>query len=162
MFESIREPLQERWISLSKRDQQAAIALTVATLLAIVIFGVISPMMSATENSQRELNNAQNVYNELKSLAPNALSATGGAQSFDANAINSEVRRQAARYGVVIQRFEPSGSDLKVWVEDARYPNVIQWLGGLESIGVTHSELALDNRPQPGFVNVRVTFTVGN
>jgi len=76
------------------------------------------------------------------------------------NSINSEVRRQAARYGVEIQRFEPDGEHLKVWLDDARYPSVIQWLGGLEALGISHLELTMENRSKPGFVSVRVTFGV--
>lgn len=162
MFDAIREPLSERWLALTKRDQQAVIALSISSIVAVVVFGILLPISGASSKAEQDLKNAQSVYQELLSLAPSALAESGGGQAFNANAINSEVRRQAARYGVVIQRFEPSGSDIKVWVEDARYPNVVQWIGGLESIGVTHSELAMDNRPKPGFVNARVTFTVGN
>lgn len=161
MFDSILSPIQEKWLTLSKRDQQASIALIVAMVIALVVFGVILPLQSSKTDTLQRLSAAQNTYTELVTLAPSAMANSSGTQSFDVNSINSEVRRQAARYGLELQRFEPDGERLKVWLEDARYPSVIQWLGGLEMMGITQTELTLDNRPKPGFVNVRVTFSVG-
>lgn len=162
MFDSILDPWKERWQSLSRRDRQAALLLAVSVTVSIVIFGIVMPIHTTSQTLERELAAATNTYDELVSLAPKAMgnqTAAGG--ELNVNSINSEVRRQAARYGVEVQRFEPDQDRLKVWLEDARYPSVIQWLGGLETIGITHVELTLDDRPNPGLVNVRVTFAVG-
>jgi general secretion pathway protein M len=160
MFESALEPLKQKWISFSKRDQNAIILLTIALILSILMFGIISPVNNAKSSAMAELANAKKTYNELVSLAPSAMSASQGTGSLDASSINSEVRRQAARNGIAVQRFEPDGENLKVWLEDSRYPSVIQWLGSLESTGITHLDLTIEDRPKPGFVSVRVTFGV--
>ncbi len=150
------DPLVEKWSALSQRDQYAAIALSIALLLSIVIFGIIGPIANLKATAQQKNASATTVLNELTLLAPQAMAAgksTGQAK----NSLNSDVRRQAARNGVEIQRFEPDGNFLKVWLEDIRYPAVIQWLGALESVGVGHYELAIEDRPNPGLVSVRVT-----
>ncbi|EAR09726.1 type II secretion system protein GspM [Reinekea blandensis] len=161
MFETYLEPLREKWLSLSRRDQQAARLLGISLLIAIIVFGLIVPLASWRQDLQRELANAQQTLQELTALAPQAMAVTGGATELNPSIMNSEIRRQAARYGIEIQRFEPDGELLRVWLDDARYPSVVQWLGGLENMGIGHTELALDDRPNPGFVNVRVTFGVG-
>ena len=161
MFESILEPTREKWLALSKRDQNALMVLSIALSFSVVIFGVIFPVINNQAKLQSEFDNAQSVYTELLSLAPSALASNGTTQNFDASSINTEVRRQAARYGLEIQRFEPDGALFKVWLEDARYPSVVQWLGGLETIGISHREITMEDRPKPGFVSVRVTFGVG-
>lgn len=162
MFEALLEPMKEKWQSLSRRDRQAAMLLILAITASVAIFAIIMPIQSTSRSIERELETVTGIYEELTSLAPRAMGNQSSGTELNVNSINSEVRRQAARYGVEIQRFEPDQDRLKVWLEDARYPSVIQWLGGLETIGITHIELTLDDRPNPGLVNVRVTFAVGS
>jgi type II secretory pathway component PulM len=162
MFENLFEPLRNKWATYSQRDQRSLSALMVALVLAILIFGITLPVLKANKQLHNELENAQDVYNELLSLAPLALINSSEDSTFDTSSLNSEVRRQAARFGVDIQRFEPDGNSLKVWLEDVRYPAVIQWLGGLTSRGIGHSELTLEDRPKAGFVSVRVTLGARN
>ncbi len=160
MFDSLLEPIREKWMTLGKRDQNSVLALAVALVLAIVVFGIITPIRQSGLSLRTDLDSAQQVYNELVTLAPQAMATGGSTNTFNASSINTEVRRQAARYGIEIQRFEPDGDFLKVWLDEARYPSVVQWLGGLETIGIGHTELTMEDRPKPGFVSVRVTFGV--
>ena len=157
MFENLFEPLRLKWAAYSRRDQRSLLALMVALLLAILIFGITLPVLKANKQLNKDLENAQGVYRELLSLAPQALGNSREDPTFDTGSLNSEVRRQAARFGVDIQRFEPDGTLLKVWLEDVRYPAVIQWLGGLTALGIGHTELTLEDGPKSGFVSVRVT-----
>lgn len=152
----------ERWAVLGARDRASLMLLGAALAIAVLLFGVIGPLSLWQQRAAAALASAQAVHQEIRSLAPVALALGGAPQSFDANRLNSEVRRQAARYGLVIQRFEPDGQGLKVWLENARYPNTVQWLGALESVGIGHIELALDKRPLPGLVNVRVIFKISS
>lgn len=154
------ENLNEKWSSLTKRDQQASLLLAISLVLAIIIFALIVPINTARADADKALLSAQKTYNELVALAPKAMAAKQGVTQVDANSINSEVRRQAARFGLEVQRFEPEGQNLKVWLEDSRYPSVVNWLGSLENAGIKSSELTLEDRPKSGFVSVRATFTV--
>jgi len=160
MFDNILDPVKVKWATLSQRDQKAMLILSVALAASIIVFGIAMPIASKSNQVNAELSSAQDIYNDLVSLAPKALASGSSSANLNTNSINSEVRRQAARYGVEIQRFEPDGEHLKVWLDDARYPSVIQWLGGLEALGISHLELTMENRSKPGFVSVRVTFGV--
>lgn len=160
MFDAYLEPLREKWLSLSQRDQMAARLLGVFIVIGAVIFGVIMPIYNVHTDLESELTRAEDVLTELTALAPRAMTASGTVAELNAGAMNSEIRRQAARNGIELQRFEPDGDFLRVWLEDARYPSVVQWLGSLETMGITHTELTMDDRPQPGMVNVRVTFGI--
>ena len=162
MFETLLEPLRLKWAAYSRRDQQSLAALIVALVLAVLIFGISLPVLNKNQELNTDLQNAQRVYSELLNLAPMALNNSSATPSFEASAVNSEVRRQAARFGVEIQRFEPDGALLKVWLEDVRYPAVIQWLGGLTALGIGHTELTLEDRPKSGFVSIRVTLGASN
>lgn len=160
----LKAQIQETWISLSPRDRKAAALLAASLTIAIVIFGLILPLSSTVESSRSELVRAEETLRSLSSLAPDALalSRQGLSDSVDSSVdINTEVRRQAARYGVTLQRFEPDSDRLKVWLEDVRYPAVVQWIGSLEAQGISAVELTLEDRPNPGLVNARVTFGAG-
>jgi general secretion pathway protein M len=158
MFESTLEPVKQKWISLSKRDQNAVTLLVIALGISVLVFGIITPINNALSSAKSDLNSAKTTYDEVVLLAPAAMSVNQGGPALDSSSLNSEVRRQAARNGIAVQRLEPDGDNLKVWLEDSRYPSVIQWLGSLESMGVSHLDLTMEDRPKPGFVSVRVTF----
>ncbi|MEJ2063254.1 MAG: type II secretion system protein M [Reinekea sp.] len=155
---AVFEPLIERWMGLSRRDQQVAVGLSVALVVAIVVFGLIVPIAKKKADAEQNYDSASSVLNELVSLAPQAMATGNSSGPKNPNSLNSDIRRLAARNGVEIQRFEPDGDFLKVWLEDVRYPSVVQWLGALEATGIEHLELTMEDRPKPGFVSVRVTF----
>ncbi|TCS42535.1 type II secretion system protein GspM [Reinekea marinisedimentorum] len=157
MFESLMSPLTEKWNSLAHRDQAALKILITSLLLAFFIFGLIVPTLNGKQQKIAELASAKETYQQLVELAPLALANSSSAPAASVNDLNSIVRRQAARNGFEIQRFEPSGDSLKVWLEDVRYRSVVLWLGALQQSGVFHSELTMEDRANAGFVSVRVT-----
>lgn len=162
MFDTMTSKFNDQWMLLSDRDKKAAVLLAISLSLAIVIFLVILPVMRYQMNAQESLTKAETTFNELVAIAPQALANSQSGPAFSASSLNSEIRRQAVRNGLTIQRFEPDGNNLKVWLEEARYPSVVKWLAGLESMGITHAELALEGRNKPGFVSVRTTFSLPN
>lgn len=157
MFESFLSPLTEKWNSLTSRDQAALKILIASLLVAFIIFGLILPTLNARQQKLSELSSAKETYQQLVELAPVALANNSSGPAGAVNDLNSVVRRQAARNGFEIQRFEPSGDSLKVWLEDVRYRSVVLWLGALQQSGVFHSELTMEDRADAGFVSVRVT-----
>lgn len=160
MLSSLFSGFTEQWEKLSARDQLAMKCLAAAVAVSVLFFGIFLPIRNAHSGALAALNQAETVYDELLILAPQALGNSSSVSAVDPASINSEVRRQAARFGVTIQRFEPDGDRLQIWVEEVRYPAVIQWLGSLEDSGIIHAELTLEDTSNPGFVSARVTFTV--
>ncbi|MFQ3230683.1 type II secretion system protein GspM [Reinekea sp.] len=162
MFEAITSKFNDQWMQLSDRDKKAAVLLAASLSLSIVIFLVILPIKKYQNDAQDALSRAEATFNELVAIAPQALANNQSGPAFSTSSLNSEIRRQAVRNGLTIQRFEPDGNNLKVWLEEARYPSVVKWLAGLESMGISHAELSLESRNKPGFVTVRATFSLPN
>jgi len=161
MFNTALEPMQAKWQELSSRDQNSTILLMVALALTFIIFVVILPLKNTQRDNYTNLANANKVYSEILTLAPKALSQQSTKNpNLNVGSLNSEIRRQAARQGIVIQRFEPDGQRLKVWIEEARYPAIVKWLGALQESSIQHTELTMEDRPKPGLVSVRVTFEI--
>jgi general secretion pathway protein M len=158
MFDSIISPLSEKWNSYSERDQGALKLLIGAMIVMLIVFGLIVPTIKSKQQNQAELAAAKETFQQLVELAPLALANNSSTSTGSSvNDLNGAARRQAARNGFEIQRFEPSGDSLKIWLEDVRYKSVVLWLGALQESGIYHSELAMEDRSNPGFVSVRVT-----
>jgi general secretion pathway protein M len=158
VFENIATKVSEQWLTLSEKDKKAAILLMISTLLAIIVFGVIQPIRSYQANAVDSLAKSQETYQSLVEIAPQALANNSDSPTFSTSSLNSEIRRQAVRNGITIQRFEPDGDNFKVWLDEARYPAMVKWLSSLEAMGIAHIELTLESKNKPGFVSVRVTF----
>lgn len=162
MITRLLEPMTSAYQQLSERDQRAMLLLVPSAFAALLLFVVVFPLLNQQKNAKAELEQVQSTYNELLTLAPLAMSDSVAAISVNSDSINALVRREAARSGIAIQRFEPNGETLRVWLEDVTYTSVVPWLGALEQLGIIHTELSLEKRAQGGLVNVRATFSTSN
>lgn len=162
MFENLTSKLTDQWTQLSDRDKKSAIFLAISLMLAVTIFLVIVPVKQYQSNALDALANAEATYQELVNIAPQALANNQTGPAFSTSSLNSEIRRQAVRNGLTIQRFEPDGDNLKIWIDEARYPSIVKWLAGLEAMGISHLELTLENKDKLGFVSARATFGLPN
>lgn len=153
-IEQTLQPLAVRWRQLGAREQLALRWLGVVVGVLAVWLLLIRPVYSWRQNAQQELDAARSTYQTLLQKAPLALSA-GQTNTVDSpDSLNTELRRQANRFGLTIQGFEPDGDLLRVRLDDARYSQVIQWLAALQGQGVVVDQLTLSGRDRPGRVQV--------
>ncbi|GGX52045.1 type II secretion system protein GspM [Saccharospirillum salsuginis] len=155
---SLFQPLIDRVNGLPQRDRRALIVLVISTALLLVWFALIQPVRQWQASANSELEAARDTYQELVAKAPEAMA--GGAQNGggDTASLNTELRRQANRFGLSIQSFEPDGDLLRVRIDEAQYGPVVQWLAALESAGVSTDQVTLEARSEPGLISVRASF----
>ena len=155
---SLFQPLIDRVNGLPQRDRRALIVLVIGTALLLVWFALIQPVHQWRIEANSELEAARDTYQELVAKAPKAM--TGGSRNGagDTASLNTELRRQANRFGLSIQSFEPDGDLLRVRIDEARYGPVVQWLAALESAGVSTGQVTLEARSKPGLISVRASF----
>lgn len=156
---SVFQPVSDRWEGLPTRDRRALSVLLVAGALLLIWFGVINPVRSWRAESAAQLEAAQATYQTLISKAPQAMAAgSNGAASSNPASLNTEMRRQANRFGLAIQSFEPDGNLLRVRIDKARYANVVRWLAALEAQGIVTEQMNMSARDQSGLVSVQASF----
>ncbi|MFG1496453.1 type II secretion system protein M [Saccharospirillum sp. HFRX-1] len=148
------QPLNGRWQQLGQREQQALRLLAVVVGLLAVWLLLIQPLQQWRQQASQELANAQSTYQQLLQKAPQALASGASTANTPSDSLNTELRRQANRFGLSIQGFEPDGDLLRVRLDDARYSQVIQWLAALQAQGVMVDQLTLNGRDRPGRVQV--------
>lgn len=152
------QPQIDRWNSLPQRDQRALTVLSISVVLLLVWFGLIQPLHQWRTEAGAELDAAEETYRELIAKAPEAMPSGASSSGGQAASMNTELRRQANRFGLSIQSFEPDGDLLRVRIEEARYGPVVQWLAALEDVGITTDQLTLEARNDPGLIDVRASF----
>lgn len=148
------QPLNGRWQQLGQREQQALRLLAVVVGLLALWLLLIQPIQQWRQQASQELANAQSTYQQLLQKAPQALASGAATTNVSSDSLNTELRRQANRFGLSIQGFEPDGDLLRVRLDDARYSQVIQWLAALQAQGVMVDQLTLNGRDRPGRVQV--------
>lgn len=155
---AVFQPLADRWEGLPTRDRRALAALLVTGSLLLAWFGVITPVSQMRADSAAELDAAQDTYQTLVNKAPKAMASGSNAGASSTASLNTELRRQANRFGLAIQSFEPDGNLLRVRIDDTRYSSIVRWLGALEAEGIVTEQLSMDARSDPGKVSVRASF----
>lgn len=153
-LENWLNPLNARWQQLGRREQLALRILAVLVTLLAVWLVLIQPIRQWRLDAQQQLNSAQATYQSLLQKAPQAMSSGLVVANTSSDSLNTELRRQANRFGLTIQGFEPDGNLLRVRLDDARYSQVVQWLAALQAQGVVIDQLTLNGRDQPGRVQV--------
>ncbi|WP_108127135.1 type II secretion system protein GspM [Saccharospirillum mangrovi] len=154
LIETWLGPLNARWQQLGQREQLALRVLAMVVALLAFWLLLIQPIRHWQQNADQQLSNAQATYQSLLQKAPQAMSSGLVAANPSSDSLNTELRRQANRFGLTIQGFEPDGDLLRVRLDDARYSQVVQWLAALQAQGVTVDQLTLNGRDQPGRVQV--------
>lgn len=152
------QPLIDRWNNMPQRDRRALAVLLVSSALLLLWFALISPLNSWQAESKNELAAARETFQTLTSHAPEAIAAGSGNRVTNTASLNTELRRQANRFGLSIQSFEPDGDLLRVRIDEARYGPVVRWLAAMESAGVITDQLTLEARNKPGLISVRASF----
>ncbi len=153
------QPLIDRWSAMPQRDRRALAALIISVALLLLWFGLLQPLYNWQAESENELESARDTFQSLVSQAPQAMAAGSSGNTVNSTAsLNTELRRQANRFGLSIQSFEPDGDLLRVRIDEARYGPVVRWLAAMESAGVVTDQLTLEARSKPGLISVRASF----
>jgi general secretion pathway protein M len=107
-------------------------------------------------------------YEELNDLvawihakAPAVSGKRGGTKKLPrGQSLRAVIARDAQRANIVIQRTEPKGEDLRVWVNEANFESLMAWLVALQNrFGVETLDAAIEYKPsQKGMVKATLVF----
>ena len=76
------------------------------------------------------------------------------ARSFNGS-LPQAVNQTASRVRIAIARMQPQGEELKVWVDEAPFNDVLSWLQALENMGVKIIDVDVAQADAPGHIKVR-------
>jgi general secretion pathway protein M len=150
---------------LPSRDQLALKVLAVVMIILFLYFGLWQPAYQFKQNAEIELQQQKDLL-ALVMENKAALKEMSGSGSTSVPAMNSQqlvsaVTNLARQAGVLLKRFEPSGErEIKVWVEDASFDKMMNWLNTLhKTLNVKVEQISLEKTDAPGLVSARLTLS---
>jgi len=153
-----------RWEDLQFREKIAVVGGAIALTLAL-LYLLMQPLLSKRARLRDEVASRQADLVWMQNSAAEIIRSGGTAQKLAATSplklIDQTVR--ANNLAGQLKRLEPgTGSEIKVWMEDVVYVDLIHWLRQLTSEGqITIASLTVEKSGAPGLVNARLTFTGG-
>jgi general secretion pathway protein M len=162
--------LQMQYLLLLPRDQKALQWLGIALLTGFLYFALWLPATRYHDHAQTSRLSAAELLTWMNSNSA-SISTLAGASRVDAGAdtaINKPVdsralmglvTRSAQEFGLVLQRFEPSGDDsVRIWMDNVPFSDVASWLETLSvENGVLINQAALEKTAEEGKVTARLT-----
>ena len=90
----------------------------------------------------------------VKSRAIQLRAANGVSTGFNGS-LAQAANQTAANANIPIARMQPQGEELQVWVDQAPFNGVLDWLQSLEDMGISILDLDIAEADAPGQVKIR-------
>lgn len=159
--------LKERWAQLQERERRVLLGGAVALVLLGGYALVWDPWMQAVSRLEQDVAEQrvllgwmkQSVH-EVQMLRGNRPGGAPAAGQSLLTLIDGSARAQGL--GTAMQRVEPEGNGVRVWLEKAPFDEVMRWLDRLGDRGVRVTSFATERvAGQSGVVNVRLVLEGG-
>lgn len=150
------QQLRTWWQKLNDRERQL---LTVAAPVAIIggfYWLIWQPINLAVDNAERALKAEQVKLADIKRDANRYLSLKqSGGQVSAAGSVSQIVTQSAKQYGLGIERMQPQGQKLQVWLTESSFDALVNWLAYLSQQGIRVEAVDLSATDTAGKVEVR-------
>jgi general secretion pathway protein M len=80
--------------------------------------------------------------------------SSGGKRTFSGS-LPQAVNRTTAQHDIAISRMQPQGDELQVWVDQAPFNSVLEWLKAMENMGVIILQADIAEADAPGYIKIR-------
>lgn len=136
---------------LSPRDRVVVIMLAIFVVLSLMSLGALNLHRSA-EKAKQQASQEKELLAWLQASTP----LLNGAGSNNGMSVLDTVSASAGGSGINMQRFEPDGDSVRVWLEGADFAKVASWLNNLTQQGVKAQEVHFEQDSKG--LNVRLVF----
>ena len=157
-------PLRARFEALQPREQVLVAVGGLVAALALVYLLLWQPFALSRDHRAAELARARALAAEIEQIGALAQQshANGGGLVVGPGVSLLSAVDQASKDGVLgkpLSRVNPDGDNqVRVWVEDAQFDNVVRWMDDLQNrYGVHIDNVAVERRSTAGTVNARMT-----
>ncbi|WP_432455692.1 type II secretion system protein GspM [Agarivorans sp. QJM3NY_29] len=149
--------MKQWWQSLNKREQNLVMLASILCFVAVLYWGVWSPVAQANQAAKQRLATQQQTL--LWAQQQGAVILANGHTQANAGTIkvNQAVSSSARQQRISISRIQPKGdSEVEVWIENVPFNQLLGWLNMLsQRYGVVVESIDLDEGKQAGTVGVR-------
>lgn len=149
------EQFKAWWESITQREQQLVMVSAVVLGVAILYWGIWSPLTSQLTDSQRQLQRAESTLNWTKDKAT-VLLASGVVKPLAGGGNLTQIINSSARkYGITFSRVVNKKGKIEVWITNVEFKRFIQWLTNLSNKqGVSVLNVDLSKAENAGYIKV--------
>ena len=149
--------LLERYKALTEREQKLVILSGVFIVIALFYFAIWSPLNNALAQQQKLLDNQQSLLVWVKDSAARAqqLRRVSGSEKNFSGSLPQAVNRTTAKHEIAISRMQPQNDELQIWVDQAPFNDVLEWLKSMENMGVVILQADITTADAEGFIKIR-------
>lgn len=160
-FQDARVRQVQDWYQAQSARDQLIVRMLVGLLIMAVIFSIfVAPLIRQNNELTQKLDTKTEFYELMAQNGARFAGSSGGA-TLD-KPILAVVSQQAKRDQIQLTRYEQDGESLRVWIDNAAFDDAIQWIERLSRTqGIQAGQINIDRKPEPGRVDIRVTFTQG-
>ncbi|MBT0587861.1 type II secretion system protein GspM [Alteromonas oceanisediminis] len=151
------QALLARFRALTEREQILVITASVVVLIGLFYFFIWSPLNTNIERQRNTIADQQELLTWVQQSAQRAIQLRQSGRSGGAfnGSLPQAVNQTTARYDIAISRMQPQGDELQVWVDQAAFNSVIDWLNALETMGVVILQVDVTEAESPGQIRIR-------
>lgn len=149
--------LKEKFNQLTEREQRLVIISAVVVVVGMFYWLVWSPLNQAIERDQKAVESQKSLLSWVQKNANRAiqLRAANGVSTGFNGSLAQAANQTAANANIPIARMQPQGEELQVWVDQAPFNGVLDWLQSLEDMGISILDVDLAEADAPGQVKIR-------
>lgn len=151
------DELKQRFAQLTDREQKLVVISAVVIVIGAIYFLIYAPMQASIERNSASLSSQKELLTWVTQNANRAqqLKQSGGQGNQFSGSLPQAVNQTANNSDITISRMQPQGDDIQIWVDNARFDNVLNWLQSLEKMGVQIIEADIAEGDSPGIVKIR-------
>ena len=83
------------------------------------------------------------------------LRRVSGSEKNFSGSLPQAVNRTTAKHDIAISRMQPQNDELQIWVDQAPFNDVLEWLKSMENMGVVILQADITTADAEGFIKIR-------
>nr|WP_281241984.1 type II secretion system protein M [Ferrimonas sediminum] len=143
------------WSRLNPRERQMLTLAAPFLVVGLFYWMVWQPLGNAVIQAERGLKSEQAKLASLKADAGRYLSQKSGAGTQARGSLSQLATESARQFALSIDRMQPQGDKLQVWLDESSFDGLLNWLSYLSEQGVRVEALDLSRADANGKVEVR-------
>ena len=149
------EQFKAWWVSISQREQQLTMASAVVIGIAILYWGIWTPLTDNLNESQKQLTRAEATLSWTQQKATVLLQAGVGKPQARRGNLTQILNSSARKNGITFSRIVNKQDRIEVWITTVQFDLFIKWLTALSNqhgVSVINADLAQTD--QKGYIKV--------
>lgn len=151
------DEMKGRFAQLSEREQILLLVSGVVIVIAAIYFLVYAPMQTSIQRGETGIKAQKELLTWVTQNANKAvqLKQSGSQGGSFSGSLPQAVNQTASQQNIAISRMQPQGDDIQVWVDNASFEKILNWLQALENMGIKITEADIAEGDGAGNVKIR-------